>query len=133
MSNNVIRVNWTQLSKMGVNTLKNSSDFEEARKMYQEIINSLPECWEGTDQESFMKNCNDFLDELKKDTAHLADFGAFFNKSSSKYTKVEDEHKQNINKINKKLQSMEMMNNYTMQQMNINSLNIVGDFDETSN
>lgn len=95
-----VKVNWTSLKKMSDNTLKNASDFEQARLNFQQIINSLGECWIGTDSESFIKNCNQFLNDLKEDSKYFQSLGEFFDKGSKVYSGVVNTHSEKVKKIN---------------------------------
>ena len=63
----MFKVNWTELKKLGDSAKKTSDDLNTSRLKVQEIVNSLPECWEGTDSEAFIKRYNDFLNYLNKD------------------------------------------------------------------
>jgi uncharacterized protein YukE len=98
-----IKVNWTSLKKMGDTTIKTSQDFEEARQNFQDIINSLPECWEGIDSSSFMVNCNNFLNDLKKDTLYFGALGEYFTKGSQVYSGVVNTHSEKMKKMNQTL------------------------------
>ena len=80
-----INVNWTEVKALGKRTEENVIKFEVARKKFQEIINSLPECWRGIDAENFKTSMNNYLNLLKEDTAYLIEWSMMFDKSSSKY------------------------------------------------
>ncbi len=97
---NYLKVNWKQLEKMSENTLKNASDFEASRLKFQEIVNSLGECWTGTDCDSFIKNCNQFLNKLKDDSMYFEELGKYFEKSSKVYGGVVNEHTEKVRKLN---------------------------------
>ncbi len=107
-----IKVNWSQLKKMSENTLKNSSDFEASRLKFQEIINSLGECWTGIDSDAFIKNCNQFLNSLKDNTMYFQALGEYFDKGSKVYSGVVNTHSEQVKKLNDLLE--EDKNKYKM-------------------
>lgn len=109
---NYLKVNWTHLKKMSENTLKNSSDFEASRLKFQEIINTLGECWIGIDSESFVKDCNQFLDSLKEDTLYFQSLGEYFDKGSKVYSGVVNSHYEKVKKLNELLE--EEQNKYKL-------------------
>lgn len=95
-----LKVNWNHLKKMSDNTLKNASDFEASRLKFQEIVNSLGECWTGIDSDSYVKNCNGFLNKLKDDSMYFEALGQYFDKGSKVYSGVVTKHSENVKKIN---------------------------------
>ena len=119
-----IKVNWTSLKKMGNTTLKTSQDFEESRQKFQDIINSLPECWEGIDCDCYMTNCNNFLNDLKKDTLFMGALGNYFNKGSQVYSDVVNTHSQKMQKFNQTLD--EDKNKYKFIDEQMTDANVAG-------
>ncbi len=95
-----VKVNWTSLRKMSDNTLKNAVDFEQARLNFQEIINSLGECWVGTDSDNFVKNCNQFLNSLKEDSKYFQSLGEYFDKGAKVYSGVVTTHSEKVKRLN---------------------------------
>lgn len=94
------KVNWNSLKKTSENVLKNSADFEFSRQKFQDIINSLPLCWEGIDNDAYLKNCNAFLENLKNDTLYFNALGKFFEKGSQTYSEIVNTHAEKVKKIN---------------------------------
>ena len=47
-----VKVNWREVSELSKRTLNNYEEFERARENYQSIINTIPQCWKGTDSET---------------------------------------------------------------------------------
>ncbi len=101
---NSLEVNWNDVSNLAKDTLTSSEEFEQARKNFKEIINSLPECWEGEDANDYINNCNSFLDNLEKDTVYFNLLGNYFEHSASTYGKVVNENAERMNKINNDLE-----------------------------
>ena len=101
---NMVKVNWKEVSDLSRRTLNNSEQFEEARKRYQEIINTLPLCWRGTDSETFVTNANHFLNYLKNDSEYLKDMGNFFKAGSNMYNSVVNEHEEKTRRLNQRLE-----------------------------
>ena len=89
---NSLKVNWADVSTLGEDTLTSSENFEQARRNFKDIINSLPECWEGDDADEFIGNCNTFLDNLEKDTLYFQALGTYFSHSSETYGRVVNEN-----------------------------------------
>jgi len=101
---NSLKVNWNEVGSLSKNTLEQSVEFEEARQHFQEIVNSITECWEGSDSEEFIKNADSFLTSLKKDSLYFEALGNYFDKSSKTYNKVVEDHAQKVEVINKNLE-----------------------------
>lgn len=99
----VVKVNWVRLKAISNSTIKDADDFENARKKFQEIILSIPECWEGVDSNNFITNCNNFLEELKNDSVYLRMLGEYFDKSSQAYGNTVSKHSEKMKKINTEL------------------------------
>lgn len=100
----IIKVNWTKLREMGKITDELALEIEDARTKYQNIINSLNECWEGIDATNFTTNCNNFLNEFKNDTLYFEMLGQYFGKGAKSYNSVEETHSQRVKKINSMLE-----------------------------
>ena len=101
---NVLKVNWSKLKEMGTKTEELGKEIEEARTNFQNIINSLNECWEGTDATAFVTNCNNFLNELKQDTLYFEALGQYFTKGSDSYSKTVKETSEKIKRMNQMLE-----------------------------
>lgn len=97
---NIIKVNWTKLREMGKLTNELAVEIEDARTNFQTIVNSLNDCWEGTDATNFVGNCNNFLEDFKKDTLYFSALAQYFDKGSKTYNQVVDAHSQKINRMN---------------------------------
>lgn len=95
-----LKVNFSQLAERGKEQKELAEKFEKARQDFQTIVNSLNECWEGTDATAFINNCNNYLEYLKKDTLYFDILGEYFNKSSSSYGTVVAENREKVNRLN---------------------------------
>lgn len=102
-----LSVDWSQLEEMGVKTLKNSKDFEDARLAFKNIVNSLDECWEGKDASSYKRNCNNFLDLLKNESIYLESLSKYFNAGSKSYSTVIEEEASKIERMNEAISDEE--------------------------
>lgn len=98
-----VKVNWREVSELSKRTLNNYEEFERARENYQSIINTIPQCWKGTDSETFVTNANQFLDYLKNETSYLSDMGNFFKAGSNMYNSTVSEHEEKIRRLNQRL------------------------------
>lgn len=122
----IVKVNWVGLKKISDSTIKDATDFETARKKFQEIILSIPECWEGIDSNNFIANCNNFLEELKNDSIYLNMLGEYFDKSSKAYGNTVNKHSEKMKKMNTEL--LDEKSKYNLVDMTIvNSSTIGGD------
>ena len=93
---------WDNVKNLSKNTKDNYSKFEESRKKIIEIIDSLPECWEGLDASSFITSVKNYMEVLKSDTEYFDYLGDYFDKVSSniggvvetygeKFTRIDDD------------------------------------------
>lgn len=98
-----LKVNWSNVSDLSKNTLANSEEFEKARKNFLDILNSLPECWEGDDATTFIENSVSYVTSLEKDTVYFELLGKYFETSSEKYGTVVNENAERVEKINHSL------------------------------
>ncbi len=105
MSNKPLKVNWTSLKQMSKNSVKNSTEFKEARDNYLDIINSLDECWEGKDASAFKNNCSNYLASLEKDILYFDVIGQYFDKSADAFSNTIDRNVERVNKVNDLLEN----------------------------
>ncbi len=101
---NTLKVDWSEVSSLGKNTLINSTDFETARQNFLDLVYSIYECWEGDDADEFVANASSFLTALKKDTLYFEALGKYYDHSSKTYNKVVDEAEQRVNRMNQQLE-----------------------------
>ena len=101
---NTLKVDWAEVSSLGKNTLINSTDFENARQKFLDLVYSLPECWQGDDADEFLANASSFLTALKKDTLYFEALGKYYDHSSNTYNKVVDEAAERVNRMNMQLE-----------------------------
>jgi len=101
---NTLKVDWAEVSNLGKNTLINSTEFENARQKFLDLVNSLSECWQGIDADEFTANASSFLTSLKKDTLYFEALSKYYDHSSKAYNKVVDEAAEKVNHMNLQLE-----------------------------
>ena len=92
----VLKVNWNEVNKLGKRTFENTKKFEESRARFQEIINSIPNCWEGIDSNHFVNNANLFLESLKSETKYMESWIEFFEKTGHIYRETVNDKAEKI-------------------------------------
>lgn len=80
-----LSVKCDEVNKLSQSTLENFKKFEQSRKNIENIVNSLPECWEGVDANAFESNIGNYLSLLKQDTDYFEYLGNYFKSASSTY------------------------------------------------
>lgn len=99
-----LRVNWREVSDLSKRTLENSAEFEDARDKYQKIIQSLGDCWKGSDAATFITNADNFLEYLKNDSNYMSEMGNFFKTGSNRYNGVVDEYEEKMSRYNQRFE-----------------------------
>ena len=100
----MFKINWTEVRKLGESADKASKDLNTSRLKFQEIVNSLPECWEGIDSEAYIKRCNEFLDYLNNDVVYFDSLSHYFGMTSNRFNKVVSSHTKKLEKIKNELE-----------------------------
>ena len=88
---NKIKINWNKLRNLSNKTEENLTIFEDSRKKFQEIINSIEEWWKGIDANKFIVETSEYLEDLKNDTEYLYKWVMLFKRSANRYNSgIED-------------------------------------------
>lgn len=94
-----IKMNCDDVQNLSNKTLDNYSKFEESRNKIIELINSLPDCWEGVDANAFEKNFGNYVSLLKNDTDYFEYLAGYFKSASKTIDSTIDDHHEKFKRM----------------------------------
>ena len=92
-------VNWKELNLLGENTENQVLEFEKARLIFENEIETLIECWTGNDSAIYQSEVLEYLGELKRDVDYLYDWSVYFKKKARGYEGTEEDGLQRMRNL----------------------------------
>ena len=87
----VINVDWVELSRVGEKFKEQSNEIKSITDQIQTTLDSVDDCWRGTDSNNFKTNSNQLIRDLKVEGLYLELWYEYLTKSSRRYNgNVED-------------------------------------------
>ena len=94
---------WDSVKNLGSNTKENFTRLEESRQNIINIVESLPECWEGLDANAYIQRVKNYMDVLKEDTEYFEYLGDYFDKVSTNIGGVVETYGKKFERIDEDL------------------------------
>lgn len=95
-----VDVNWKEVSELGERTHKNSEEISVVLEKIIEIIESIPEGWQGADSENYITSTKNYFERLKEDRNYLEKWSNTFKRSSKRYNGGVEDGLTRIRKVN---------------------------------
>jgi len=111
-----VDVNWKEVNELGERTHKNSEEIAVILDKMIEIVDSLPECWQGADSENYITSTKNYFERLKEDKNYLERWSDTFKRSSKRYNGGVEDGLAKIRKVNEE---------YTLQNPILENMNEV--------